>query len=425
MSRVQTSAGSTGRIVFIDQARALAILLMLVGHSLDQFLGEPARSGVVYQEYQFVRGISSVLFLMVSGFSFVIASFNRFDDYMHSTPRLTARLRRIALILFLGYVLHLWAPTLQQSIQSYSAEHWERLVRFDVLQNIGFGLALLHLTLRVAGSPDRFWKIAVCMLLVVLVLARITYRPDVDALLPVSIGAMVNRYHGSLFPVIPYTGYLLFGSVFGYWFWRLRHKGDEWKVVAVAAALAVVLIVMETAIRRFVQGGIFPYSTPMKYMPGNTFARAGCAILAISGLYALGRYRLVLPRVAFILSKDALAVYFVHLLLVYGTASIPFMFPSYVRGMSSLQVGCWIGGLILAMTAMAYGIGWIRNHRTAVLVYVRHVVILAGILSFVLWLEMTVVRVALSAAISVAVVLFVHRARPSVARGRKSLVRTE
>jgi surface polysaccharide O-acyltransferase-like enzyme len=133
----------------------------------------------------------------------------------------------------------------------------------------------------------------------------------------------------------------------------------------------------------------------------------------------------VLPRVAFILSKDALAVYFIHLLLVYGIASTPFMFPSYIHGMSPLQVGCWIGGLILAMTAMAYGIGWLRINRTAVLVYGRHAVILAGILSFALWLEMTVVRVGISAAISVAVVLFVHRARLSVGRDRESLVRTE
>ncbi|MCP4197707.1 MAG: hypothetical protein GY762_11220 [Proteobacteria bacterium] len=236
---------------------------------------------------------------------------------------------------------------------------------------------------------------------------------------------MVNRYHGSLFPVIPYTGYLLFGSVFGYWFWRFRRKGDEWKVVAAAAALAVTLIVLEMVMRRFIPGGIFPYSTPLKHMPGNTFTRAGCAILAISGLYLLGRYRLVLPRVAFILSKDALVVYFVHLLLVYGIASTPFMFPSYIHGMSPLQVGCWIGGLILAMTAMAYGIGWLRVNQSVVLVCGRHAVILAGILSFALWLELSVMRVGISAAISVVVVLFVHRARLLALLDRVSLVRTE
>ncbi len=391
---------------------------MLVGHSLDQFLGEPARSGVIYQEYQFVRGISSVLFLMVSGFSFVVASFNHFDDYMRVSPRLMARLRRIALILFLGYVLHLWAPTLEGSLQGFSADRWERFVRFDVLQNIGFGLALLHLTLRVAGNPERFWKIATVLLFVVLALARFTYRPEVDTLLPVSIGAMVNRYHGSLFPVIPYTAYLLFGSVFGYWFWRFRQKGDEWKVVTAAALLAVLLIVFEMVIRRFIPGGIFPYSTPLKHMPGNTFARAGCAILAISGLYLLGRYRLVLPRIAFILSKDALAVYFVHLLLVYGVASAPFMFSGHVHGMSPPQMGGWIGGLIVAMIAMAYGIGWLRVHNVTFLTCGRHAIILTGISSFVLWPELSFIRVGVTALIALSAVSFFYRSRLVVARDR-------
>ena len=58
MADVVARGGRLGRVVFVDQARALAIVLMLVGHSLDQFLGEPARSGAVYQEYQFVRGIN-------------------------------------------------------------------------------------------------------------------------------------------------------------------------------------------------------------------------------------------------------------------------------------------------------------------------------------------------------------------------------
>ena len=170
----------------------------------------------------------------------------------------------------------------------------ERFLRFDVLQNIGFGLGLLHLTLYLAGSPDRFWKGAVFLLLAILALASLTYRPDVDARLPMAVGAMVNRYHGSLFPVIPYTASLLFGSVFGYGFWRLRERGEEGRAVLATAVLAVVLIFLELVIRRLIPGGIFPYSTPLKDMPGNTFARAGCAMLLICGLYLLGRYRILL-----------------------------------------------------------------------------------------------------------------------------------
>ena len=81
------------RFVFIDQARGLAILLMLVGHSLDRFLGDPWRSSAAYDHYTFVRGLSSALFLTVSGYSFVIASLGRADEYRSLTPRMMGRIR--------------------------------------------------------------------------------------------------------------------------------------------------------------------------------------------------------------------------------------------------------------------------------------------------------------------------------------------
>ena len=54
------------RVAFIDQARALAITMMLVGHSLHRFLGEPWRSSELYKHYSFVRGLSSALFLTIA-----------------------------------------------------------------------------------------------------------------------------------------------------------------------------------------------------------------------------------------------------------------------------------------------------------------------------------------------------------------------
>ena len=125
------------RVVFIDQARALAIMLMLFGHSLDRFLAEPWRSGDFYTAYQPIRSVSSTLFLTVAGVSFVIATFGHWEDYMSLTPKMWARIRRIGLILFLGYVLNMWSPTLTMAIDSFSAQNWEQFLRCDILQNIG------------------------------------------------------------------------------------------------------------------------------------------------------------------------------------------------------------------------------------------------------------------------------------------------
>ncbi len=418
-----TRPAAKGRVVFIDQARALAILMMLFGHSLDRFLGEPWRSGQLYGDYQFVRGITSALFLMVSGFSFVVASFGHWDDYIRWSPRLWGRVRRIALIFLLGYVLHLWAPTLTQSVHWFSPGNWERFLRFDVLQNIAFGLTLLHVLALVVRRRERFWKAALAALAVVLLLAPLTYHPQLDARLPAGLTAALNLYHLSRFPVVPFTGYLLLGAIFGHWFWLLRRSGAEGRVIAALAGCGAIFLLFEHVIRNLLDGGLFPYSTPAAHMPGNTFARAGCAMLAISGLYLLGRYKLVLRKLSFILSKDSLTIYFVHLGLVYGGLSMPSMFRSHAHLMTPSQAAAWIASLVATMTLMAWGIGWLRDNRPRWLSGTRHVLLVGGLTAFALWPRLTAARVALALAVGIALVLIRERRRV-MAAGRPDPLRS-
>jgi uncharacterized membrane protein len=410
-SKKTARASESNRVVFVDQARAIAIMLMLFGHSLDRFLAEPWRSGDFYTAYQPVRGVSSTLFLMVAGFSFVIATFGHWKDYMSLTPRMWARIRRIGLILFLGYLLSMWAPTLGQAIESFSAEKWERFLRFDVLQNIGFGLAALHLIAWAAGRKEMFFKLTLGLAVAVFTVAAITYRKSVDAILPTELATTINLYHESRFPVVPYTGFLLLGAVFGYLFLSRKKAGDEWKVFACAIFASFVLIGFELSIRKLLPGALFPYSAPLEKMPGNTFGRAGCGLLAISALYFLGRRKLVLPRLSFILSKDALSIYFFHLFLVYGSSTIPGLFSSYEHGMAPVQVAFWVIGLSLLMTAGAWAIGRLRANKPDMLAQIRHTVILGGAIAFVALPELSAPGIAFCLGLAAAVVFAIKRRR--------------
>jgi uncharacterized membrane protein len=377
------------RVVFIDQARALAITMMLVGHSLDRFLGEPWRSSGIYHDYQFVRGITSALFLMVSGFSFVVASFKYWEQYTHWSDKMWGRVRRIALIYLLGYALHLWAPTLYQSVTTWNPDRWARLLQFDILQNIATGLLLLHLVVFVVRKREHFWKATLVGYFVVIGLGALTFRPAVDAVLPVELAVVVNMYHKSTFPLVPWMGFLLIGATIGYWFWERNRKGDEWKVFVIGIGIAGLLIGFEYAINHWIPGGFFPYSAHRAHMPGNIFARGGFALLFICLLYLLGRWKLVLPRLSFILSKDSLAIYFVHLFLVYGCAWFGGMFWSMRREMTLLQAFSWVAGLFAAMAAMAWGIGWMRSNRPVELRLVRHILLGGFIGAFLVWPYLT------------------------------------
>ena len=410
-SKEISEATGSKRLVFVDQARAIAIMLMLFGHSLHRFLAEPWRSGDVYTAYQPIRGVSSALFIMVAGFSFVIATFGHWEDYMRFTPKLWARIRRIGLILFLGYLLNLWAPTLVRAIDGVTAQYWERFLRFEALQNIGFGLAALHFIAWAAGTKKRFFKLTLGLAFAVFALAVVTYRRGVDSLLPMELSTMLNGFHGSRFPVVPYTGFMLLGALYGILYVARKKAGDEWKVFAAGIFASLLLIGLDVAIPRTVAGGIFPYWTRLENMPGNTFARAGAGILTISVLYFLERAKVLLPRLSFILSKDSLAIYFTHLFLVYGGTAIPGLFSSRKQGMSPAQVACWIVGLSVTMAAMAWAIGRFRTIRPQLLSGIRRTAILGLLLAFVTLPDLSTAGVALCLASATTIVVALPRWR--------------
>jgi uncharacterized membrane protein len=78
VSAAATSTGLPGahahRVIFIDLARALAVFFMLYGHTIDALLAPAYRGGVWFDAWQFQRGLTSSLFLILSGFAFSIAT---------------------------------------------------------------------------------------------------------------------------------------------------------------------------------------------------------------------------------------------------------------------------------------------------------------------------------------------------------------
>ncbi|MBN2343880.1 MAG: DUF1624 domain-containing protein [Deltaproteobacteria bacterium] len=393
------SGKKPGRVVFIDQARAFALTMMLVGHTLHHFLGEPWRSGEAYNEYQFFRGITSALFLMVSGFSFVVASFKYWDDYTHISPRLIARLRRIGYILFLAYLLHMYGGTLARMVSWYNPNRLEAFLRFDVLQNIGFGLLILHTAAFAVKKIEHFWKITLALFIGVLLLATLTYDPAIDAHLPLGLAPALNMYHRSLFPLIPFTGFMLVGAFFAYFFWQGKQKGTEWKAMAALAATGVGFLLFEYVIRNHVSGGVFPFAVEMEKTPGNTFARCGSAMLVISGLFFLEKLVVILPELALTMSKDSLAIYVVHLPIIYGgTLGVA---QQYKQGMSPLQVFAYIAVLFTLMILLAWSIDWVRKRYPVIQTKIRRTVILAWCIQFVLWPRYTVLSVTVSLGVAV------------------------
>ena len=91
------------RSVFVDVARAAAIMMMVQGHTLHVVLATDLRSGTAFYVWSFLRGLTSCTFLLLSGFVFALATHRHWTDQFVSRAATGRRFRRLGFFLLLGY----------------------------------------------------------------------------------------------------------------------------------------------------------------------------------------------------------------------------------------------------------------------------------------------------------------------------------
>ena len=102
------------RVIFIDLARALAVVFMLYGHAVSALLDPQYRTGTWFDIWTFQRGLTSCLCLLLSGFAFSIATARHWALHTAVSPAILKRVRRFGLFIILGYALHLPVTQLSQ-----------------------------------------------------------------------------------------------------------------------------------------------------------------------------------------------------------------------------------------------------------------------------------------------------------------------
>ena len=84
----------------------------------------------------FQRGLTSSLFLLLSGFAFSIATGRHWVSHAHLSPAVLRRARRFGLFVVLGYALHFPVARFAD-FSSATPERWRSFLAVDVLQLIG------------------------------------------------------------------------------------------------------------------------------------------------------------------------------------------------------------------------------------------------------------------------------------------------
>ena len=159
---VGTGGAHAHRVIFIDLGRFLALVFMLYGHTVSALLAPEYQRGTWFEVWNFQRGLTSSLFLLLSGFAFSIATSKRWSSHQSFSPAVFKRTRRFALFLLLGYAIHFPVPRFSM-LTTLTEEQWRSFTQVDVLQLIGATFLIVQALVFVVKSR-RMFTIAVFVL---------------------------------------------------------------------------------------------------------------------------------------------------------------------------------------------------------------------------------------------------------------------
>jgi len=346
------------RVIFIDLARALAVVAMVYGHTIDALLNPVYRAGTWFSIWQFQRGLTSCLFLLLSGFAFSIATVRHWALHVQMSPQLLRRTRRFAMFIVLGYALHFPVARLAE-LGHADTEQWRSFLQVDVLQLIGMTFILVQLFVLLARTRHAFLVTAFTAAIVVVFATPFAWAANWDRLLPAGFSAYLSPVSGSQFPLFPWAAYVLLGAALGqlYSRWGATHLTPFANYVLLIPGIVLItaaLLVRELPAPLFGSGS-------WNWVPPQVTLRAGTCLVVL-GVIAHASVRLTLmPHAIGAVAQETLLVYFVHLCIVYGSIWNLGLAQRYGHSLGPGATAFTVAVLLVAMGGLAVYWNWQKH----------------------------------------------------------------
>lgn len=354
MSATASARPSSSRLVFLDLARAGAVLFMIQGHTIHQVLDPRYDDTLVFQSWLFLRGLTSCLFFLLSGFAFSIASAKYWDDLRRPSRRVFRRLVRFAFFLAFGYLIHFPMGKFEH-LRFASEERWLSFFQVDVLQVVAVSLLLLQALVVLCAERRRF-TIAATVIGVAIVMATpfLWARPWVGTV-PLWFAPYLSSDTGSHFPLFPWGAFLFLGAALGMAYVKFgtgRPLAHSARALLVFGAAVTVAGVAAFNLPIPSIGSIDPWRAG----PTIFAVRFGSTLLLLGGFVWVSRFVPWLPRPIQALSQESLMIYVVHVAVLYGSLWAPGLGQALGR-QGVAGTAAWILVLFTSMTVVA----WIWN----------------------------------------------------------------
>lgn len=311
------------RVIFIDLMRAVAVLQMVQGHTIDVVLANEFRTTElpVFAVWYFLRGMTAPIFMFTAGTVFTYL-FHSVKKPFKKNYRVKKGIKRGLLLLFLGYALKYPTWTLVD-FSDVTLEKWNLFISVDVLQLIGMSLFIVIIILFVAEILKiNYVRIFIVISTIVFLASPFVESINWISILPAPIAAYIYSGTGSLFPLFPWSGYVIAGGVLGCYLAQnpLVFKTTRFSILlAIFGAAFTLVALLSSKILNDMQLNIINPQAE----PNTIFYRIGFVLLltALVSYISLSVNRI--PFIVILAGRNTLLIYVVHLVILYGSAWFP------------------------------------------------------------------------------------------------------
>ena len=311
------------RVIFIDLMRAIAVLQMVQGHTVDVLLSSDLRTTELpaFAVWHFLRGMTAPIFMFTAGTVFTYL-FHSVKKPFEQNYRVKKGIRRALLLLFLGYLMKY--PT--WTVVDFSEVTPDKLKLFfsvDVLQLIGVSLLIVLLILFVTEKLKLNYTVTFTVVAsIFFFISPFTEKINWISIFAEPFAAYFYGGTGSLFPLFPWSGYVISGGVLGCYLAQnpLVFKTSRFSMLLAifGAVFTFVAIVSEKILIDLQILLINPQTEP-----NTIFYRMGFVLLLTSLVSYISLKVNHIPYLIILAGRNTLLIYIVHLIILYGSTWSP------------------------------------------------------------------------------------------------------
>jgi fucose 4-O-acetylase-like acetyltransferase len=342
--------------------RGFAVVVMVLGHSIDAVLGPDARATEVFRIYDALRGFTAPLFLFISGYAFAVVTAPRWGEFAAFAAPARKRVGKMAGLLVLGYALHFPFFSLNKLLYNTRPEEYAMMFQVDILHCLAVSIIMLQLLVVLTRTRERFLLVTAAAGTLIVLLSPLIWLLDLRDMVPAIIAPYLSQQQPSLFPLFPFSAYLFAGAVTGLLYMKARSAGREsafFRRVAHLSALAVATgLVCDLLPLR-----VYPAHDFWKTGPDFFAIRLGAILMMTTAFFAVRRLPPAVGKHLVVLGKASLLVYAVHLVLVYGSAANDGLMQIIGQRLDPFSTLCVAAGVLLLMLTSVHAWNAVRERH--------------------------------------------------------------